>query len=70
MIVAIIGGILLFGQTVGNWGYYSIGIGIGVMGIMLLSRYQAEMTGTPAIKEIPKVDQETNETPKAPQVFP
>ncbi len=43
MIVAIIGGILLFGQGVGNWFYYSIGIGIGVAGIVLLSRYQVEM---------------------------
>ncbi len=52
MIVSIIGGILLFGQVVGNWGFYSIGIGLGVAGIVLLSRYQVEMSG----QQLPKAE--------------
>lgn len=59
MIVAIIGGMLLFGQTVKNWYAYSIGIGIGVVGIVLLSRYQKEMSG----KQLPKAD-----TTRSPQI--
>lgn len=59
MIVAIIGGMLLFGQTVKNWYAYSIGIGIGVAGIVLLSRYQKEMSG----KQLPKAD-----TTRSPQI--
>ena len=40
MIVSIIGGMLIFGQEIGNWAFYIIGIGLGVAGILLLSRYQ------------------------------
>ncbi len=62
MIVAIIGGILLFGQGVGDWFYYSIGIGIGVVGIVLLSRYQVEMSSQKLPKAITKPAPKISET--------
>ena len=40
MITTIIGGMLLFGQVVGNWWFYSVGLMIGVIGVVLLSKYQ------------------------------
>ncbi len=51
-IVAIIGGLLLFGQSIGNPAFYIIGLGIGVSGILLLSRYQVEMSG----KQLPQAE--------------
>ncbi len=50
MIIAIIGGILLFGQQVGEWAYYCIGVGLGIAGIILLSKYQGDMTRSPNLK--------------------
>jgi hypothetical protein len=65
MIVSIIGGILLFGQQVGNWVFYCIGIGLGIAGILLLSKYQGDLTRSPILKETAK---EPDEKPKSPDV--
>jgi drug/metabolite transporter (DMT)-like permease len=39
-IVTVIGGILVFGQAVGNWAFYFLGMGLGVMGTLILGQYQ------------------------------
>jgi uncharacterized membrane protein len=39
-IVSIISGLLIFGQVVNNWFYYSIGIAFGFISIFILGQYQ------------------------------
>ncbi len=50
MIITIIGGILIFFQLIGNWVSYGIGIAIGIVGIVLLSKYQVEMSAQKTLK--------------------
>jgi drug/metabolite transporter (DMT)-like permease len=38
--LGILGGLLLFGQMITNWAFYGIGFAMGVIGVVLLSRYQ------------------------------
>ncbi|MEX2683668.1 MAG: hypothetical protein Q6373_018985 [Candidatus Sigynarchaeota archaeon] len=40
MIVTILGGIVIFHQAAENWVSYSIGIGLAVAGIVMLSKFQ------------------------------
>nr|MDO8112175.1 DMT family transporter [Candidatus Sigynarchaeota archaeon] len=54
MITTVIGGILIFNQTIGNWWSYGIGIAIGIAGILLLSKYQLKVgqaTSKPPVKQ-------------------
>ncbi|HMF32646.1 MAG TPA: hypothetical protein VKK79_14580 [Candidatus Lokiarchaeia archaeon] len=47
--LGILGGIIVFGQTVTCWGFYITGFVMGIIGIMLLTRYQVDTsTKTPA----------------------
>jgi hypothetical protein len=55
MITTVIGGILIFNQAIGNWWSYGIGIAIGIVGILLLSKYQVKVdqaTKKPTVEKI------------------
>jgi hypothetical protein len=60
MITSVVGGILIFNQAIGNWWSYGIGIAIGIVGIVLLSKYQVkveEATTKPPVEPLSKQDQ-------------
>ena len=40
MFAVILGGIMIFGQVISNIPFYSIGLGFGIVGVILLSKYQ------------------------------
>jgi drug/metabolite transporter (DMT)-like permease len=42
--IGILGGLLIFGQTVANWSFYIIGFVLGIIGVILLGRYQGELS--------------------------
>ncbi|MBN2152724.1 MAG: hypothetical protein JW839_14830 [Candidatus Lokiarchaeota archaeon] len=42
-------GILVLGQAVGNWAWYSAGFGVGIFGTVMLGKYEGEVKG--AIKK-------------------
>jgi hypothetical protein len=39
---SIIGGILIFGQNIGNWGFYMAGMICAIIGTVILGSYQME----------------------------
>ena len=46
-IASIVGGILIFGQNIGNWWFYSIGMIFAVIGTLILGSYQMETEHKP-----------------------
>jgi len=40
MFAVILGGIIIFGQAITNISFYSIGLVFGIIGVILLSKYQ------------------------------
>ncbi|MCP4762304.1 MAG: hypothetical protein GY870_11030 [archaeon] len=53
LIIPVLGGVIIFGQSIGNWLFFSIGIILIAIGVVSLSRLQAILE----IKEITKLDE-------------
>ncbi len=63
MIVTVIGGILIFDQAIGNWISYGIGIVLGVIGIVMLSKHQIAINA-PAVTPAPSKANDTMSSEK------
>lgn len=46
-LATVLGGILVFGQFIGNWAFYLCGLGFGIIGMIILGKYQIPSSATP-----------------------
>ena len=51
MFAVVLGGIMIFGQVITNTLFYGVGLGFGVIGVILLSKYQDQGKTSPKIEK-------------------
>ncbi len=51
MFAVVLGGIMIFGQIITNTLFYGIGLAFGIIGVILLSKYQDQGSVSPEIEE-------------------
>jgi len=51
MFAVVLGGIMIFGQIITNALFYGIGLGFGIIGVILLSKYQEQGKTSPEIEK-------------------